>query len=521
MRNPFHFGQYRLTSPAIQNPSFNVPDHYFYSMRMGLPSQTRSNPRARRNENKLSSGRTYGPIMSGSQIYQFLAQLFKNNEALLERGERPVPICIWGSHGIGKTSFVEQFCKTQEPAWGYSEIATAQFEEMGDFHGLPYKDEYVDEYGERKFRTLYSPPDWVPTEPGPGILLVDDFNRADGRILKGLMQFFQRGGLFSWKLPPLWQIVCTANPEEGEYQVTDLDGAMLTRMLHVTMTFDIKTWEAWALTHGLDERCVVLMRALNASGLLDGTKKFITPRSVNHLLGQLMFLGPKWADWNNNLEYIKKLIQASLDMSATDAQILIDPIISGKDVVDGHEFLQKYGKIIADASRNNPDPEERSKARVASSEQMEKIKNEMQKELDAMLRPDNEVSEAAVKMFVQSIANAVNSSQYPLNFGYVDALRQFLLLGRRGVDKDGNDTTVHRYLDINQRMNFRNNDILGKILQPVIQTHYLLDPDYIPYGLNLWEARRWDPLAPYLDEYPELRMNPRMRRNPRYARTNW
>ena len=36
--------------------------------------------------------------------------------------------------------------------------------------------------------TVFAPPAWVPTADGPGILLLDDVNRADDRILRGLMQ---------------------------------------------------------------------------------------------------------------------------------------------------------------------------------------------------------------------------------------------------------------------------------------------------------------------------------------------
>ena len=31
-------------------------------------------------------------------------------------------------------------------------------------------------------------PDWVPKDDGPGILLLDDVNRADDRMLRGIMQ---------------------------------------------------------------------------------------------------------------------------------------------------------------------------------------------------------------------------------------------------------------------------------------------------------------------------------------------
>jgi len=50
--------------------------------------------------------------------------------------------------------------------------------------------------------TIYLPPDWVPKadESGPGILLLDDINRADDRILRGLMQLLQEFEMFSMDL---------------------------------------------------------------------------------------------------------------------------------------------------------------------------------------------------------------------------------------------------------------------------------------------------------------------------------
>ena len=214
MRNPFRAGQY--AHAARSNPDFQTSDLAFHSVRLGLPNSV-MRQFGRRNPNTAPNGNvTYGPKMKGSEIYAFLGKLFKNNEAIVARGDVPTPICIWGSHGIGKTSFVKQFCDSQtngpgpNGAWLYEEIAPAQFEEMGDFHGLPIVG---------KDKTTYAKPEWAPVKDGPGILLVDDFNRADGRILRGLMQFFQRGGLISWKLPKYWQIVCTANPEGGEYRL--------------------------------------------------------------------------------------------------------------------------------------------------------------------------------------------------------------------------------------------------------------------------------------------------------------
>ena len=50
------------------------------------------------------------------------------------QGKRPTPICIWGAHGIGKTAVVKNLAKKH--GWKFRYCAPAQFEEMGDLHGL-------------------------------------------------------------------------------------------------------------------------------------------------------------------------------------------------------------------------------------------------------------------------------------------------------------------------------------------------------------------------------------------------
>ena len=180
-----------------------------------------------------------------------LNHIFERNNILNDDGKRGTPICIWGTHGLGKTQIVRDYAINK--GWKFSYIAPAQFEEMGDLHGMPNvidPDEKIsgDEY------TVYSPPDWVPKDEGPGILLLDDINRADDRILRGCMQLLQNFELTSWKLPPKWQIVATANPEGGDYSVTPMDGAMLTRMLHTTLKFDAKIWAEWAVKSNVDSR---------------------------------------------------------------------------------------------------------------------------------------------------------------------------------------------------------------------------------------------------------------------------
>lgn len=189
-----------------------------------------------------------GARLDAVGLTRFLARVWSTGERDLAARRAPTPACVWGTHGIGKTSIIEQLAAERGYALAYA--APAQFEEMGDLHGLP---ELRDREGGGR-ETRFAPPSWVPRERGPGVLLLDDLNRADDRILRGLMQLLQRGALVSWALPPRWQIVATANPEDAEYSVTPMDDAMRTRMVHATLTFDAKAWARWALREGVDPR---------------------------------------------------------------------------------------------------------------------------------------------------------------------------------------------------------------------------------------------------------------------------
>lgn len=185
----------------------------------------------------------YGMETNAIEVGKFTEHIITTNLKTEQAGYKKTPICIWGTHGIGKTEMVQQIAESNNYKWSY--IAPAQFEEMGDLVGMPTVEDG---------RTVFRSPDWVPTEEGPGILLIDDVNRADDRILRGIMQLLQNYELVSWTLPPLWQIVLTANPDGGDYSVTPMDNAMLTRMMHVTMQFDPKAWAIWAEQNGVDPR---------------------------------------------------------------------------------------------------------------------------------------------------------------------------------------------------------------------------------------------------------------------------
>ena len=285
----------------------------------------------------------FGKKGSSREIKVILSHIFERNNELNKEDKRGTAVCIWGTHGLGKTQIVRDYAL--EKKWKFSYIAPAQFEEMGDLHGMPIvvdPDKRItgDEY------TVYSPPDWVPKQEGPGILLLDDINRADDRILRGCMQLLQNFELTSWKLPPKWQIVATANPEGGDYSVTPMDGAMLTRMLHATLKFDAKIWAEWAYAANVDERGIAFV--LTYPELVNSDRT--TPRSLTQFFEQIASID----DLKGNLQLVQALALSSLDEVTVSSFIAfvndeLTQLIDPEEILDAKDF-KSIEKRIKDIS---------------------------------------------------------------------------------------------------------------------------------------------------------------------------
>ncbi|OLQ79109.1 ATPase [Photobacterium proteolyticum] len=282
----------------------------------------------------------YGLSCQAPEVRQFVEHLLPVD------GKRSVPVCIWGRHGIGKTQLVEQIAKEQGMQW--CAIAPAQFEEMGDLLGMPITETL--ESG--KTVTRFAAPHWVPTEPGPGILLIDDVNRADERILRGIMQLLQNHELISWTLPEGWQIVLTANPDGGDYSVTPMDDAMLTRMMHVTIEFNAKAWAMWAERSGVDPRGIDFV--LTYPELVDGERT--TPRSLVQFFQSIAPID----DLKEQLPLVNMLAQSCLDETTCAAFIAfveqnLSKLVSPKAIIDSKKFDKEIGpRIVKTVGSSNP-----------------------------------------------------------------------------------------------------------------------------------------------------------------------
>ena len=333
------------------------------------------------NEKETTYEGCYGDKVAVHDLRAFLKDVFAvNQEAEDEGSDERFATCIWGHSGIGKTAVVKQHCK--EPVeWngkkydGYNviDVPLAQFEEMGDLHGMPERHVLMTkENGEKAerwvpeataqgylqdgwkldhhsgVRTMYAPPDWVPREPGPAILLLDDWNRASQRIVKGVMQLLQNYGMVSWKLPPGCNIVLTANPDEQDYLVTSLDPAILTRIRSVTMKHDAKEWSVWAAGAKIDPR--VISFVLQYPEMMIGSER-TNPRTLaaaGRAVRRIKDLTNK-----ENIRRFKMQASAVLDEETVSSMLVfmqrdVELVVEPQQILDGEDWIPKHiDKLMA------------------------------------------------------------------------------------------------------------------------------------------------------------------------------
>jgi len=143
-------------------------------------------------------------------------------------------------------------------------------------------------------KTTYAIPEFLPREGGaPGIFFIDELNRAPELVLAGLMEILGEGTISQsgWKMPSNWLLVAAANPSELGYQVSELDEAMVDRVLHYAPGWDAPAWAKWAQKDGNLSSHVLEFALANKQLIITGeaqlpleieNKLRATPRSMEY-----------------------------------------------------------------------------------------------------------------------------------------------------------------------------------------------------------------------------------------------
>lgn len=167
-------------------------------------------------------------------------------ERLLEATPASQNIMLTGKHGIGKSQILEKFFTARGERVVI--LFLGQMSDPGDLIGLPRLDEVTG-------KTLFMPPYWFPTDGKPVVLFLDELNRARPEVLQTIMDLTLNRTLAGRKLPEGSRVISAVNDGE-EYQLTDLDPALVSRFNIYEFRPTAQEWLLWASKAGLDSRVI-------------------------------------------------------------------------------------------------------------------------------------------------------------------------------------------------------------------------------------------------------------------------
>ena len=318
--------------------------------------------------------------LNATELKGFVNHIITNNRFLQKEGKQSVSVEVVGESGIGKTSTIVELAKEND--LNFVKLNLAQIEELGDLVGFPvrqfqmYKETkvsenkndisytaaqraaassslakmpqaktkkvglWVDELAVQEYlkngykmtgknRMSYCPPEWIADKKSGGILLLDDWNRADVRFIQACMELIDRQSYISWTLPQDWHIILTANPDNGDYMVNSVDSAQKTRYVTANLKFDVNVWAQWAEEAGVDSRCINFL-LLNPELVTQETNA----RSITTFFNAIS----SFDNFEDNLSMIQMIGEGSVgdafaSMFTTFINNKLDKLVTPKDLL--------------------------------------------------------------------------------------------------------------------------------------------------------------------------------------------
>ena len=170
---------------------------------------------------------------------------------LLEKTPASQNIMLTGKHGIGKSQILTRYFESR--GMKVVTLFLGQMSDPGDLIGLPTKNA---ETG----KTDFMPPYWFPTDGKPVVLFLDELNRARPEVLQTIMDLALNRKLAGRSLPEGSRLISAVNEGE-EYQLTDLDPALVSRFNVYAFRPTAQDWLTWAENTGIDKRVTEFISA--------------------------------------------------------------------------------------------------------------------------------------------------------------------------------------------------------------------------------------------------------------------
>lgn len=244
-------------------------------------------------------------------------------------------LMLVGNHGIGKSEILTEYFSGK--GMKVVPLFLGQMSDPGDLIGIPNRNNTTG-------KTEFMPPYWFPLDGKPIVLFLDELNRARPEELQTIMDLALNRTLAGRKLPDGSRIISAVN-DGDQYQLTDLDPALVSRFNVVTFRPTTQEWLLWADKVGVDARVrdfirknpIWLDKNLDAKeGVDTGLDKTPDRRAWKRVSDILKTAG----DIN---PIVTKAMSAIVGPKAASALV---GSVSAKKILSGREVLQNFEKHL-------------------------------------------------------------------------------------------------------------------------------------------------------------------------------
>lgn len=228
--------------------------------------------------------------------------------------EAQIPVFVWGSPGIGKSSIIKQIAVDKGLAFVDLRLSLL---DPTDLKGIPFFDKDNHE-------AVWASPNFLPKEAdSKGILFLDEINTAPPSVQASAYQLVLDRKVGDYELPKGWSIVAAGNHESDRGVVYRMPPPLANRFVHLSMEVSFEDWKGWAYDNEIDSSIIAFLH-YDESKLFDfdpskNQKSFPTPRS-----------------W----EYVHKILASELE-----AVLLMD-IISGAVGNESATAFMSFRKVM-------------------------------------------------------------------------------------------------------------------------------------------------------------------------------
>lgn len=164
-------------------------------------------------------------------------------------------IMLSGIHGVGKSEFIKKIY--EDLGYRVITIFLGQMNDSGDLIGLPNRTEVEFVYNGQVVKqtiTEFCPPKWFPRNENEKIVIfLDEFNRGKADVYQCIFDMVLNRKLNGFPLPVHTRIIAAINPTEDEYDydVVQLDPALVDRFNVYTFSPTVDEWLNWAVSQKL------------------------------------------------------------------------------------------------------------------------------------------------------------------------------------------------------------------------------------------------------------------------------